>query len=66
MTMIHKILIAGFAVAAIGSGIYSFHLQKQIGALQQQQTSLNQQIAQLQSEQRKLKNRLAQVAKQKN
>ncbi|HXR03953.1 MAG TPA: sigma-70 family RNA polymerase sigma factor [Verrucomicrobiae bacterium] len=61
MTMIHKILIAGFAVAAIGSGIYSIQLQKQIGALQQQQTSLNQQIAQLQTDNESYSNRLAQV-----
>ena len=59
ITMIHKILITGFTAAAIGSGIYSFHLQKQIGALQQQQTSLNQQLAQLSSERDDAKNQLA-------
>jgi len=61
MTMIHKILIAGFAAAAIGSGIYSFHLQKQIGALQQQQALLNQRIAQLSQERDDAKNQLAAV-----
>lgn len=59
MTMIHKILVAGFAAAALGSGIYSVHLQKQVGALQQQQTSLNQQIAQLIHERDDAKNQLA-------
>jgi RNA polymerase sigma factor (sigma-70 family) len=59
MTMIHKILIAGFAVIAIGSGIYSFHLQKQTGALQQQQTSLNEHIAQLNQERDEAKSQLA-------
>ena len=59
MTMIHKILIAGFAAAAIGSGIYSIYLQKQIGALQQHETSLNQQIAQLRVERDDAKNQLA-------
>lgn len=58
MTMIHKILAAGFAAAAIGSGIYSIHLQKQIGALQQQQASLNQQLAQLSQERDDAKNQL--------
>ncbi len=65
MTMIHKILIAGFAAAAIGSGIYSFHLQKQIGVLQEQQASLNQQIAQLSQERDDAKNQLA-AAQQEN
>jgi RNA polymerase sigma factor (sigma-70 family) len=59
MTMIHKILITGMAAAAIGSGIYSVHLQKQIGALQQEQTMLNQQITQLSSERDDAKNQLA-------
>jgi RNA polymerase sigma factor (sigma-70 family) len=59
ITMIHKILLAGFAAAAIGSGIYSFHLQNQIGAMQQQQTLLNQQIAQLSQERDDVKNQLA-------
>jgi RNA polymerase sigma factor (sigma-70 family) len=65
MTMIHKILIAGFAAAAIGSGICSVHLQKQIGTLQQQQTSLNQQIQQLSQERDDAKNQLA-AAQQEN
>jgi RNA polymerase sigma factor (sigma-70 family) len=50
ITMIQKSFIAGFAAVAIGGGIYSFHLQKQIAALQEQKTSLNQQIAQISQE----------------
>lgn len=61
MTMIHKILIVGLTAVAIGSGIYSFHLQKQITALQQQQTLLNQQIAQLSRERDDATNQLAAV-----
>lgn len=59
MTMIHKILIAGFAAAAIGSGIFSFHLQKQIGAMQQRHAALSQQITQLSQERDDAKNQLA-------
>jgi len=58
-TMIQKIFIAGFAAAAIGGGIYSFHLQKQIAALQEQQTSLNRQIAQMSQERDDAKSQLA-------
>jgi RNA polymerase sigma factor (sigma-70 family) len=65
MTMIHKLLITAMTAVAIGSGIYAVHLQKQIGALQQQQTSLNQQIAQLSSERDDAKNQLA-AAQQEN
>ena len=65
MTMIHKIIIAGMTAAAIGSGIYSFHLQKQIGALQQEQTSLDQQLVQLNSERDEVKHQLA-AAQQEN
>jgi hypothetical protein len=57
--MIQKLFIAGFAAVAIGGGIYSFHLQKQIAALQEQQTSLNQQIAQISQERDDAKNQLA-------
>jgi RNA polymerase sigma factor (sigma-70 family) len=59
ITMIQKLFIAGFAAVAIGVGIYSFHLQKQIAALQEQQTSLNQQIAQMSQERDDAKNQLA-------
>ena len=59
ITMIQKIFIAGFAAVAIGGGIYSFHLQKQIAALQEQRTSLNQQIAQMSQERDDAKNQLA-------
>ena len=59
ITMIQKVFIAGFAALAIGGGIYSFHLQKQIAALQEQQTSLNQQIAQMSQERDDAKNQLA-------
>ncbi|MCI0696363.1 hypothetical protein L0337_30710 [candidate division KSB1 bacterium] len=59
ITMIQKLFIAGFAAVVIGGGIYSFHLQKQIAALQEQQTSLNQQIAQMRQERDDAKNQLA-------
>ncbi|MDB6029666.1 MAG: hypothetical protein JWM16_4 [Verrucomicrobiales bacterium] len=59
ITMIQKLVIAGFAAVAIGGGIYSFHLQKQIAALQEQQTSLNQQIAHMRQECDDAKNQLA-------
>jgi RNA polymerase sigma factor (sigma-70 family) len=59
ITMIQKIFIAGFAAVVIGGGIYSFHLQKQIAALQEQQTSLNQQMAQMSQERDDAKNQLA-------
>lgn len=58
-TMIQKFFIAGFAAVAIGGGIYSLHLQKQIAALQEQQTSLNRQIAQMSQERDDAKNQLA-------
>lgn len=59
ITMIQKLFIAGFAAVAIGGGIYSFHLQKQIAALQEQRTSLKQQIAQMSQERHDAKNQLA-------
>jgi RNA polymerase sigma factor (sigma-70 family) len=59
MTMIQKLFMAGLAAVVIGGGIYSFHLQKQIAALQEQQTSLNQQIAQMSQERDDAKNQLA-------
>jgi len=59
ITMIQKLFIAGFAAVVIGGGIYSFRLQKQIAALQEQQTSLNQQIAQMRQERDHAKNQLA-------
>ena len=59
ITMIQKVFIAGFAALAIGGGIYSFHLQKQIAALQEQQTSLNRQMAQMSQERDDAKNQLA-------
>ena len=59
ITMIQKMSIAGFAAVAIGVGLYSFHLQKQIAALQEQQTSMNQQIAQMSQERDDAKNQLA-------
>jgi RNA polymerase sigma factor (sigma-70 family) len=65
ITMIQKLLIAGFAAVAIGGGIYSFHLQKQIAALQEQQTSLNQQMAQMRQERDDATNQLA-AAQRKN
>ena len=65
MTTIHKIIVAGFAAAAIGCGVYSFHLQKQAAALQQQQTSLNQQIEELVRERDDAKNQLAALLQEK-
>ena len=59
ITMIQKLFIAGCAAVAIGGGIYSFHLQRQIAALQELQTSLNQQIAQISQERDDAKNQLA-------
>ena len=59
ITMIQKLFIAGFAAVAIGGGIYSIHLQKQIAALQEQKTSLNQQIAQMSQERDDAKSQLA-------
>jgi RNA polymerase sigma factor (sigma-70 family) len=59
ITMIQKLLIAGFAAVAIGGGIYSFHLQKQVAALQERQTSLNQQIVQMSQERDDAKSQLA-------
>jgi RNA polymerase sigma factor (sigma-70 family) len=58
-TMIQKLFITGFAAVVIGGGIYSFHLQKQIAALQEQQTSLNQQIAQMRQERDDAKKQMA-------
>ncbi len=59
ITMIQKVFIAGLAAVAIGGGIYSFHLQKRIAALHEQQTALNQQIAQMSQERDDAKNQLA-------
>ena len=65
ITMIQKLFIAGFAAVAIGGGIYSFHLQKQIAALQEQQTALKQQMAQTSQERDDANNQLA-VAQREN
>ena len=59
MTMIHKILITGLAAAAVGTGIYAFHLQSQIGLLQQQQALFGQQIEKLSRERDEATNQLA-------
>jgi len=59
MTMIHKILIAAMGAAAIGTGIYAFHLRSQIGSLQEEQTLLNGQIELLNRERDAATNRLA-------
>lgn len=59
IAMLQKLFIAGFAAVAIGAGIYSFHLQKQVAALQEQQTSQNQQIAQMSQERDDAKSQLA-------
>ncbi|HWD92429.1 MAG TPA: sigma-70 family RNA polymerase sigma factor [Verrucomicrobiae bacterium] len=59
ITMIQKLFIAGFAAVAIGGVVYSFHLRKQIAALQEQQTSLNQQLAQISQERDDAINQLA-------
>jgi cell division protein FtsL len=57
--MIQKLLITGVTAAAVGTGIYAFHLQSQIGSLQQQQTFLGQQIEQLSRERDGATNQLA-------
>jgi outer membrane murein-binding lipoprotein Lpp len=57
--MIQKLFIAGFAAVVIGGGIYSLHLQKQIAALQEQQSSLNRQMAQMSQERDDAKNQWA-------
>jgi RNA polymerase sigma factor (sigma-70 family) len=59
LTMMQKLFVAGFAAVAMGGGICSFHLQKQIAALQAQQSSLNQQMAQMRQERDDAMNRLA-------
>jgi RNA polymerase sigma factor (sigma-70 family) len=59
ITMIHKILITGMTAAAVGTGLYAFHLQSQIGPLQQQQASLGRQIEQLSRERDDATNQLA-------
>jgi RNA polymerase sigma factor (sigma-70 family) len=59
MNMIHKLLITGMTAAAVGTGIYAFHLQSQIRSLQQQQTLLGQQIGQLSHERDEATNQLA-------
>jgi RNA polymerase sigma factor (sigma-70 family) len=59
MTMIQKLLITGITAAAVGTGIYAFHLQSQTGSLQQQQTLLGQQIDQLSRERDEATNQLA-------
>jgi RNA polymerase sigma factor (sigma-70 family) len=64
ITMLPKFFIAAFAAVAMGGGIYSFHLQKQIDALQEHQTSLNDQIAQISQERDVAKNQLAAVQRE--
>jgi len=59
ITMLHKILIAGMATAAVAAVVYAVHLQGQIGSLQQQQSSLQGQIAELEQERDDVTNRLA-------
>jgi RNA polymerase sigma factor (sigma-70 family) len=59
LTVIHKILIAGFAAVAIGGGIYSFLLKRETAALQDERTSLNERIAQISQERDDAKNQLA-------
>jgi RNA polymerase sigma factor (sigma-70 family) len=59
ITMIQKILITGITAAAVGTGIYAFHLQREVGSLGQQQALLGQQIEQLSRERDDAKNQLA-------
>jgi RNA polymerase sigma factor (sigma-70 family) len=59
ITMIQKILITGITAAAVGTGIYAFHLQSEVGSLQQQQTLIGQQIEQLSRERDEATNQLA-------
>ncbi len=64
ITMIQKLVVAGFAAAVIGGGIYSFHLQKTIAGLHEQQISLKQQMAQMSQERDDAKNQLAAVQRE--
>ena len=59
ITMIQKLFIAGFAAVAIGGGLYSLRLQRQVAALQEQQASLSQQIAQMSQERDDARSQLA-------
>jgi RNA polymerase sigma factor (sigma-70 family) len=65
LAMIHKLIIIGMTAAAVGSGIYAFHLRSQISSLQQQQALLGQQIEQLSRERDEATNQLASL-KQEN
>ena len=62
LNMIHKILMAGLAATMVGIGLYTVHLQKQIGQLEEQQAPLAGQIRQLQRERDEATNELAAVA----
>ena len=57
--MIHKVLITAMSAAAIGTGIYAFHLRSQIRSLQQEQTLLGRQIEQVSRERDAAINQLA-------
>jgi RNA polymerase sigma factor (sigma-70 family) len=59
MTMIHKILITGMAAAAVGVGIFTVHLQKQIDVVRGQQALLLAQLAELRQERDNATNQLA-------
>ncbi len=59
ITMIQKLVVAGFAAVVIGGGLWSLHLQRQIAALHGQQTLLDRQMAQMRQERDDAINQLA-------
>lgn len=62
--LLHKVLIAGMSVVAVGTVIYAVHLQGQIGVLEGRESSLNDQIAQLEHERGDVENQLADLQQQ--
>jgi cell division protein FtsL len=66
MTTLQKIFTAATAATAVGVIIYAIHLQNQIQALQQRQTSLLEQLQQLQQERDDATNQLAMLVDENN
>jgi RNA polymerase sigma factor (sigma-70 family) len=59
IAMIHKVLIVSATAFAVGLGVYSSHLQRQVKSLGQKQAVLQNQMGQLQQERDDATNRLA-------
>jgi len=59
MTMTYKLLVTSLTAAAVGLGVYTVQLQKQMGSLQQQQAALEHQIGELNRERDAAKERMA-------